>query len=121
VLLVALALQSFYRSIMTVEYQIHLPDYLAKCVNKDRPQLHCNGQCVLMKKIRESEQQEQKKNLTAYEYSTLYIHREYTIFSLHQQYEESRENALFPYLIHYKFKYHTTPFRPPNSIFIPRA
>ncbi|WP_345229696.1 hypothetical protein [Olivibacter ginsenosidimutans] len=104
-----------------MEYQIHLPDYLAKCINKDRPQLHCNGQCVLMKKIRESEEREQKKNLAAYEYSSLYVHREYTTFSMCQQYEENREDLVLPYFIHYTFTYHTSPFHPPNVILTCKA
>src|SRR3546814_3580685 len=74
ILFAALTLQSFYRSIMTVEYQIHLPAYIAKCINKDQPQLHCNGQCALMKKIEDKEDKEAKKNLVVYEYSSLYVH-----------------------------------------------
>ncbi len=31
-------------------------DYIAKvlCINKDQPEMHCNGQCVLMKKLKKS-------------------------------------------------------------------
>ncbi|MNN11618.1 hypothetical protein D3C81_1245830 [compost metagenome] len=41
-------------------------DYIAKylCENRDKPQLHCNGNCVLMKKIRKAQEKE-KQNPTA--------------------------------------------------------
>lgn len=114
-LLVALTLQSFYRSIMAVDYQINLPDYIAKCINKDKPQLHCNGQCVLMEKIREKEKEETKKNLVVYEYSSLYMHKEKTFYAMHQQNEEAYESHFSPYLIDYRFNYNTPIFRPPIS------
>ena len=115
ILFVALTLQSFYRSIMAVEYQIHLPEYLAKCTNKDRPQLHCNGQCVLMKKIKEKEKEEAKKNLVVYEYSSLYVHNGHTVLTMHQPKEEINQGHFSRYLIDYRFNYNTTVFRPPIS------
>lgn len=38
-------------------------DFIAKelCVNKDKPQLHCNGKCYLMKKLKQAEEKEQKQ------------------------------------------------------------
>ncbi len=108
-----MTLQSFYRSIMTMEYQIHLPEYLAKCINKDRSELHCNGQCVLMKKIKEKEKEETKRNLVVYEYNALYVHKEHVIFTLCQPYEEAHERPYSPYLIDYRFTYNSPVFRPP--------
>lgn len=112
-LLFALTLQSFYRCVMTIEYQLHLPEYLAKCINQDRPELHCNGQCVLMQKIKEKEQKETKKNLLVYEYSALYMHRESTTFDWCAQQEENTAQHETPYLSGYVFQYATGLFRPP--------
>lgn len=114
ILLVTLTLQSFYRSIMTVEYQLHLPDYLAKCINKDRPQLHCNGQCVLMKKIKEKEKKETEKNLMVYEYSALYVHAAYILFtpSLDMTVLDAPYSS---YVVNYSFAYNNTVFHPPLS------
>ncbi len=114
-LLLTLTLQSFYRSIMTVDYQIHLPEYLAKCINKDRPQLHCDGQCVLMKKINEKEKEETKENLVVYEYSSLYVHKERTTYLIHQPNKEITPLQGSPYRINYLFDYHTAIFHPPLS------
>lgn len=48
VLLTAFLLQIFSTAIIYLDYYIN-QDYFAKvlCVNKDKPQLHCNGQCHL--------------------------------------------------------------------------
>lgn len=114
-LFVALTLQSFYRSIMAVEYQIHLPDYIAKCINKDKPQLHCNGQCELMKKIEEKEDKEAKKNVVVYEYSSLYVHNGSIALALPQLQEVTDQGRFSPYLMGYRFNYHAAIFRPPIS------
>lgn len=108
-------LQSFYRNIMFMEYQIHLPEYLSKCINKDKPELHCNGKCVLMEKIKENEQKEAKKNLVVYDYSALYVHKEHITLTIYQPNEESGEKSFSPYLIDYRFEYNTSIFRPPVS------
>jgi hypothetical protein len=31
------------------------------CINRDKPEKHCNGQCVLMKRIKLEEEQHQKQ------------------------------------------------------------
>lgn len=38
-------------------------DYIAQnlCVNKDKPWLHCNGKCFLMRKIAEAEKKQQNE------------------------------------------------------------
>jgi hypothetical protein len=35
-----------------IEYFIKYNEYQLRCINKERPQLHCNGQCILMQKLR---------------------------------------------------------------------
>ena len=35
-----------------IEYYTKLDVYLEQCINKGRPALQCNGQCVLMQKIK---------------------------------------------------------------------
>lgn len=98
---------------MTMDYEIHLPEYIAQCVNKDRPDLHCNGQCVLMKKIKEQEKEDSKKNLIIYEYSSLYVHKSQPVFDLKVTKEEIVETHFSPYLVDYRFNHHSSVFRPP--------
>jgi len=37
--------------------------YIVKelCINRDQPQLHCNGKCYLMKKLKQAQEKEQKQ------------------------------------------------------------
>jgi hypothetical protein len=35
-----------------VEYYLKMEVYLEKCANKKRPELKCNGQCILMQKMK---------------------------------------------------------------------
>lgn len=110
-----MTLQSFYRSIMALEYQIHLPEYLAKCINKDVPSLQCNGQCALMQKIAEKEKEETEKNLVVYEYSSLYMNNDLTVFTMERLNIESNQNHFSDYQTDYTFTYYTSIFHPPLS------
>lgn len=42
-----------------VEYYVKLEQYKQACINKERPQLHCNGQCILMQRLRALNHEEQ--------------------------------------------------------------
>lgn len=32
------------------------------CINKNKPELHCNGKCYLMKKLKQAQQKEEKQD-----------------------------------------------------------
>ncbi|WP_316811564.1 hypothetical protein [Pedobacter heparinus] len=38
-------------------------NYIAKelCINRDKPEMNCNGKCYLMKKLKQAEEKEQKQ------------------------------------------------------------
>lgn len=42
-----------------VEYYMKLDQYKQACINKERPQLQCNGQCILMQRLRALNQENQ--------------------------------------------------------------
>ena len=42
------------------DYYLHTDRYMELCENKAMPMLHCNGQCILAKKLKK--QAEQEKN-----------------------------------------------------------
>lgn len=108
-----MTLQSFYRSVMTMEYQIHLPEYILKCINKDKPQFNCNGQCELMKKIKAKEQKESKKNFLVYEYSSHYMPMDYLQLNIQPQYDNVFQILYIPHVEDYCFDFNTSVFRPP--------
>jgi len=61
-LLLLIIVQSFNKLGIILAFNIN-QNYIAAslCVNKDKPQLHCNGRCFLAKKLRQAEQNEEKQ------------------------------------------------------------
>lgn len=61
ILLLAFVGQTFSQGVYYLNYIIDKAEYLAKCENKNRPKLQCNGKCLLMKRIQEQEKKEQEQ------------------------------------------------------------
>lgn len=59
ILLTAFMGQTFNQGWNYLAYLVQQKEYVKRCVNKARPQLHCNGKCQMMKKILEQEKKEQ--------------------------------------------------------------
>lgn len=61
ILILLLLVQTFSTWVVVAAFNINR-DYIAKnlCENRYKPQLNCKGNCVLMKKLKEKEEQEQK-------------------------------------------------------------
>jgi hypothetical protein len=59
-LLIAFAAQTFNGACIKLGYAINPEAFAKYCVNKNRPKLHCNGKCQMMKKIRGEEKKEQE-------------------------------------------------------------
>ena len=54
-------LQTFSREVIIVDYQVHKARITELfCVNKDKPQLKCNGKCHLAKQLRKASDTESK-------------------------------------------------------------
>ncbi|MCX6318006.1 MAG: hypothetical protein NTW29_11990 [Bacteroidetes bacterium] len=60
ILILLIIVQSFSQWLVIGAFKIN-QSYIAKntCENRYRPQLKCNGNCVLMKKLKQQEQEEQ--------------------------------------------------------------
>jgi len=43
--------QMMYFPGLLVDYYVNTGNYLENCVNKERPELHCNGHCQLMTRM----------------------------------------------------------------------
>ncbi len=62
-LLVVMMLQSFSKILIVLNYQANknfIAEYL--CVNKEKPQLHCQGHCYLKKELKKAEQAGEQPN-----------------------------------------------------------
>jgi len=90
-------------------------DYIAEylCINKDKPEMHCNGKCYLMEMLAD-ENQEKKQNLPAIDL------REYPIgfvqvLHLPAQVELSVSTTrTTTYIEQYSYLFNHTLFHPPN-------
>lgn len=54
-LFTALLAQTFSRSLAMADYLVNLDAYKKSCVNKNKPMMHCNGKCQLLKKLKKQE------------------------------------------------------------------
>jgi hypothetical protein len=61
-LLISLVLlQTFSREVLVVDFTLNRATITARyCVNKARPQLHCDGQCYFAKKLKQQQERENK-------------------------------------------------------------
>jgi hypothetical protein len=66
--------QSFSHWFVVLAFNINR-DYIAKnlCENRYRPKMHCNGNCVLMKKLKEKEKEEQNQPAAKSELSIIVL------------------------------------------------
>jgi hypothetical protein len=61
-LLISLVLlQTFSREMLVVDFTLHRATITTRfCVNKARPQLHCDGKCYFAKQLKKQEERESK-------------------------------------------------------------
>jgi hypothetical protein len=62
-LLFAITVQTFHKAIIVIDFYRN-QEYIAKnlCENRFRPQLHCDGHCLLAKKLQQAEKKEQRNS-----------------------------------------------------------
>lgn len=53
---------TFSGYVLKADYFLNISSYLEKCINKKKPQLKCNGQCQLAKKMNEANQNDEGNN-----------------------------------------------------------
>jgi predicted membrane protein len=59
ILLSSFLIVNLSKSIILVNYEMNKAEITAKyCINKDKPQMHCCGKCLLKKKLAEEEEQQ---------------------------------------------------------------
>lgn len=118
-LLMVLISSCFSRLLIYAEFEANL-DYISKtlCVNKNKPWMHCNGKCYLMKKVQQAEENEKKEaakthlnNLTTFFFQTAGT----DIFQLPIA-GYTFKISLPEYLCGYSGRYTDTIFRPPKKI-----
>jgi hypothetical protein len=53
--------QTFSKLFVIIDFRVNR-NYIAKtlCENRNKPQMHCNGQCVFMKKLKQEEKKDEE-------------------------------------------------------------
>ena len=72
-LITALLTQSLSRGFIVLSYFTNKQAYERYCVNKSRPQLHCDGKCQVAQKIKQEEERDQKDPLKSSRFSEVVL------------------------------------------------
>jgi hypothetical protein len=59
ILMLAFMASTFCQAVIVANYYANMAAYAKSCVNKARPQMHCNGKCQMMQKLQQEEKQQQ--------------------------------------------------------------
>ena len=57
-ILLAFLAQTFNKSFIVIDYYLNPSVFAQQCENKDKPQMHCNGHCQMMKKIKNEDKKD---------------------------------------------------------------
>lgn len=60
IMLLSIVTHMLYSSGYLLDYYVNTDFYKANCINQDRPELHCDGKCILAQKIAAAAQQDQQ-------------------------------------------------------------
>ncbi|WP_298238620.1 hypothetical protein [uncultured Algibacter sp.] len=100
-----------------VEYVLN-QDYIAEflCINKDKPELQCNGKCHLVKQIKKQQEQEPLSalSISLENYPIGFV----TILKIPNalSYSASVKNQNYFYQKIYDFSYNNSAFQPPDLV-----
>ncbi|WP_437918843.1 hypothetical protein [Sphingobacterium sp. LRF_L2] len=85
ILLITVLFQIFNRMGVVMDYSLHRQEYINFCENKSKPALHCNGQCVLMKKLQKRAEKEAREAVVSSEQFVVMEEKISFLFSLPQE------------------------------------
>src|SRR5699024_9687831 len=94
--------QTFPKSMFIIDYYLHTEDYAAYCINKDKPEMHCDGMCQVDKKLNEIDHRQkeqpnqQKKGQTTVVYLPVTLLYPIILIPETQQFGFPPSKAFFP-------------------------
>ena len=103
-----------------IDYVVNY-DYISKvlCVNKEKPKLHCNGKCHLMKELAKNSESENpistNKKIASQETAVVFC-EEIKTFAIAPIYFQKTKKANSNYSNMYSYKITNAMFRPPTVI-----
>lgn len=77
-------MQTFNRLVIVTEYYTNTAAFAKNCENKAKPQLHCNGKCQMMKKLKQEEKKDQQNSeRKSYQHEVLSSKSFFVVINLH--------------------------------------
>lgn len=85
VILFSFILQTFKGAFVLLDYYANPASFSINCINKSKPNLHCNGKCQVFKKIEKQEQKDQQlpERKTANKLEVIVLEASQLSFKLH--------------------------------------
>jgi hypothetical protein len=65
--------QTFSNAVIVADYYINTNSFVVNCENKNKPQLHCNGQCQMVKQLEKEDNNSKPFSNTLKEKSDLQL------------------------------------------------
>lgn len=65
--------QTFSNAIIVADYYINTTSFAVNCENKNKPQLHCNGQCQMVKQLEKEDNNSKPFSNTSKEKNELQV------------------------------------------------
>lgn len=118
-LLIVLICSTFSRLLIYAGFEAN-QEYISTtlCINKNKPWMHCNGKCYLMKKVQQAEDNEKKEaakvhlnnlaNTFFQKMDVITFHPLLTAYTIHVSFPE--------YECSYSSRFINTIFRPPKQV-----
>ncbi|MDO6738606.1 hypothetical protein [Wenyingzhuangia sp. 2_MG-2023] len=119
-ILLFIAFSIVFRPVLPVFEYITCYNYIVNelCVNKDKPELECNGKCYLMKELSKASESEKNKGETSkkrmYEFHLLFLHK--MDDSLSKCYLNTSNSNIFEYSNLYTYLITFFHFHPPSNL-----
>ncbi|MGR3812097.1 hypothetical protein [Jiulongibacter sp. NS-SX5] len=87
------------------------------CVNKDMPELECDGQCYLAKQLKAAQQEDEKNATNTFLSKVFEIEFSFTesVFSFRSLVNDFNEKVAFNYTAQNTSEYHFDIFHPPRA------
>lgn len=115
-LITAMLTQSMSRGIIVLSYFTNKKAYERYCVNKARPQLHCDGKCQVAQKIKQEEERDQKDPLKSSRFSEVVFINQNAFIPIEPVFTAIPANTyLLPLSIGHTAAFSSTFFHPPNT------
>jgi len=116
VFLTAVAIQTFDRAFIMLDYYTNTSRYAKDCENKAKPQIHCNGKCQMMKKLKQEEKKDQQNPERKSENKKEYVLSSKSFFPVLSEIICEHKIFFLPYRLGNTIKMPRSIFHPPDLI-----